>query len=149
MAEMTCFIMDNLLGKDFFDILRIYDLKGSTMGRIVKLSEEEQKTNSGLRVLKDLNFIKNEEKLKITEKRKNALLEVIERDAKFLARNNLMDYSLLFIKAKNPKKAKQRVAIMPALVFVRSKDGSNQLQLRALQEAPFKNLMRQISRMQD
>ncbi len=34
--------MDNLLGQDFINIERIYDLKGSTKGRIVKLSEEEE-----------------------------------------------------------------------------------------------------------
>ncbi len=39
MAEITCFIMDNLLGKDFFNIERIYDLKGSTHNRIVNLSD--------------------------------------------------------------------------------------------------------------
>jgi hypothetical protein len=41
MQDLTCFIMDNLLGKDFINIERIYDLKGSTKGRIVKLKEEE------------------------------------------------------------------------------------------------------------
>ena len=33
MEEITCFIMDNLLGSDFMNISRIYDLKGSTFGR--------------------------------------------------------------------------------------------------------------------
>ena len=42
MAEITCVVMDNLLGKDFYNIQRIYDLKGSTRNRIVKLSEKEQ-----------------------------------------------------------------------------------------------------------
>ena len=41
MEEITCFIMDNLLGKDFMNIDRIYDLKGSTKGRMAKLSPEE------------------------------------------------------------------------------------------------------------
>ena len=40
MHEITCFIMDNLLGSDFMNIQRIYDLKGSTVGRLVKLTEE-------------------------------------------------------------------------------------------------------------
>jgi hypothetical protein len=35
MADINCFIMDNLLGKDFNNIVRIYDLKGSTKGRKV------------------------------------------------------------------------------------------------------------------
>ena len=41
MQEITCFIMDNLLGEDFMKIERIYDLKGSTVGRIVKLKEHQ------------------------------------------------------------------------------------------------------------
>jgi hypothetical protein len=40
MADITCFIMDNLLGADFFNIERIYDLKGSTLGRKVDLTED-------------------------------------------------------------------------------------------------------------
>ena len=63
MQEITCFIMDNLLGQDFINIERIYDLKGSTKGRIVKLSDTEEKEQSGLKVLKDLNFLKIGEKL--------------------------------------------------------------------------------------
>ena len=39
MQEITCFITDNLLGSDFMNIERIYDLKGSTVGRIVKLTD--------------------------------------------------------------------------------------------------------------
>jgi hypothetical protein len=38
--EVTCFIMDNLFGKDYMNIERIYDLKGSTLGRRAKLSKE-------------------------------------------------------------------------------------------------------------
>ena len=57
MTEITCFIMDNLLGKDFININRIYDLKGSTKGRLVNLTQEEIDKSTGLNVLKDLNFI--------------------------------------------------------------------------------------------
>lgn len=42
MQELTCFIMDNLLGQDFINIERIYDLKGSKKGRMVQLSEDEE-----------------------------------------------------------------------------------------------------------
>lgn len=38
MEDINCFIMDNLLGRDFNNIIRIYDLKGSTKGRKVELS---------------------------------------------------------------------------------------------------------------
>ena len=36
--EVTCVIMDNLFGKDYMNIERIYDLKGSTLGRRAKLT---------------------------------------------------------------------------------------------------------------
>jgi hypothetical protein len=42
MEEVTCFIMDNLLGKDFMSIERIYDIKGSTKGRFAKLIAAEE-----------------------------------------------------------------------------------------------------------
>ena len=51
-------------------------------------------------------------------------MQIIEKDAKFLGQNNLMDYSLLFIKAKNPKTSEPTIRRMPALVYVKSKDGT-------------------------
>jgi hypothetical protein len=42
MDGITCFIMDNLFGKDCLNIERIYDLKGSTQGRRSKLTKEEE-----------------------------------------------------------------------------------------------------------
>jgi Phosphatidylinositol-4-phosphate 5-Kinase len=67
MEEVTCFIMDNLLGRDFMSIDRIYDLKGSTKGRTAKLLdlEEEGKVSTGMKVLKDLNFINFNERLDV------------------------------------------------------------------------------------
>jgi hypothetical protein len=59
--------MDNLLGKDFGNIIRIYDLKGSTKGRFVQLSEEENSESTGLQVLKDLNFINFKEELQVLD----------------------------------------------------------------------------------
>jgi hypothetical protein len=69
MEEVTCFIMDNLLGRDFMSIDRIYDLKGSTKGRTAKLTdlEEEGKVSTGMKVLKDLNFINFNERLDVLE----------------------------------------------------------------------------------
>jgi hypothetical protein len=57
--------MDNLFGKDYMNIERIYDLKGSTLGRRTKLSQDEQSgaIKTGLKVLKDLNYIDFHEKL--------------------------------------------------------------------------------------
>lgn len=66
MGDIDCFIMDNLLGKDFSNILRIYDLKGSRTGRKVQLSKKQLSMNtSGMQVLKDLNFIEFSEDVNI------------------------------------------------------------------------------------
>ena len=66
MEDINCFIMDNLLGRDFNNILRIYDLKGSSKGRKVPLSKKQLTENSsGMQVLKDLNFIEFSEAIDI------------------------------------------------------------------------------------
>jgi hypothetical protein len=39
--EISIIIMENMLGKDFGNIERIYDLKGSTKGRRAKLTPAE------------------------------------------------------------------------------------------------------------
>ena len=95
--------MDNLLGNDFLNIQRIYDLKGSTVGRIVKLTQEQKEKSSGLKVLKDLNFCELKETMEIPRDTKESMLEVVKKDSQFLASQGLMDYSLLFIKAASRK----------------------------------------------
>lgn len=107
--------MDNLLGSDFMNIERIYDLKGSTVGRIVKL-KQDQKEKSGLKVLKDLNFCDLKDHMNIEDEQKERVLEVIDKDSQFLASQGLMDYSLLFIKAA--KKTTGELSVMPAMVCV-------------------------------
>jgi hypothetical protein len=42
-------------------------------------------------------------KFDVFEEQKSDVLDAIDNDSRFLAANNLMDYSLLFIKAKLPK----------------------------------------------
>jgi len=123
MEDITCFIMDNLLGSDFMNIQRIYDLKGSTIGRIVPLTLEQKAVSSGLKVLKDLNFCELNESLRVNQTEKKSVLEVIKSDSEFLASQSLMDYSLLFIKAKKGD-ASQGLQVMPAMVRVEQKDGS-------------------------
>jgi hypothetical protein len=84
MQDITCFIMDNLLGEDFMNIERIYDLKGSTVGRIVKLKKDQQE-RSGLKVLKDLNFCELKEKMNVDSEVKRKVIEVMGKDSQFLA----------------------------------------------------------------
>ena len=40
MGDISCYIMNNIVGLDFANIIRIYDLKGSTYGRKCKLSKK-------------------------------------------------------------------------------------------------------------
>ena len=77
MTDITCIIMDNLLGKDIASIERIYDLKGSTKGR-------REQPGPALKVLKDLNFVENGESLDVTSAAKSATLNAMEADARFL-----------------------------------------------------------------
>jgi len=131
MEELTCFIMENMLGKDFMSIERIYDLKGSTKGRLAKLSAAEESEGTGMKVLKDLNLVSLGERLEIGEAARRKLLRAIELDSQFLQRNNLMDYSLLLIKARNDRKLSVvEHEMMPALVLLREQNGEARLELR-------------------
>ena len=64
----------------------------------MKLSPSEKEDGTGMKVLKDLNFKELESLLKIPNKNREDIHQVLEKDSQFLAENNLMDYSLLFIK---------------------------------------------------
>ena len=70
MGEITCYIINNLVGLDFADVTRIYDLKGSKLGRKVNLADIEIQERSGLKVLKDMNFIDLNEKMDINLNKK-------------------------------------------------------------------------------
>mmetsp|Transcript_4254 Transcript_4254/g.8143 ORF Transcript_4254/g.8143 Transcript_4254/m.8143 type:complete len:522 (+) Transcript_4254:151-1716(+) len=68
------------------EIHKIWDLKGSTLGRRAKRGD-------GVR--KDLDFVDEGRKLKVKPLVKAAIMEQLEKDAKFLAKMHIMDYSLL------------------------------------------------------
>ncbi|KAJ3247460.1 Phosphatidylinositol-4-phosphate 5-kinase [Chytriomyces hyalinus] len=74
------------------DIHETYDLKGSTVGRLTP--EEKVKKSAGT-VLKDLNWVNRERKLFLGPIKREALVSQMEKDVAFLARMNIMDYSLL------------------------------------------------------
>jgi 1-phosphatidylinositol-4-phosphate 5-kinase len=74
------------------DIHRIYDLKGSTSGRF--LSQKKQNASS-MPVLKDKNWLKNGEKLKLGPEKVGLIVDQMEKDVKFLQENSIMDYSFL------------------------------------------------------
>lgn len=57
-------------------------------------NEKEQSANK-LVVLKDVNWIKRKRKIYLGEEKKKILIDQLEKDVKFLAENNVMDYSFL------------------------------------------------------
>ncbi|ORX47297.1 hypothetical protein BCR36DRAFT_584805 [Piromyces finnis] len=84
-------VMANVFPPDK-DIHVKYDLKGSKVGRFIPTEEE---VNNKLAVLKDLNWLKNEKKLYLGNKKAATFINQLEKDVKFLSDNNVMDYSLL------------------------------------------------------
>lgn len=84
-----------------------FDLKGSSVKRLVKFpSEEDQQfwrhTHHCKRVLKDTNFqvIANDleyDLIQMHEQQIDELHTILKRDAAFLASKNIMDYSLLLV----------------------------------------------------
>jgi hypothetical protein len=69
-------------------------------------------------VLKDLNFIEHNEQLDIDPAKKDHVMNILERDSKFLADNNLMDYSLMYIKVTQKQDHEHPLRRMPAMIYV-------------------------------
>ncbi|TPX32469.1 hypothetical protein SmJEL517_g04485 [Synchytrium microbalum] len=74
------------------DIHEVYDLKGSTVGRIVP--DDVVKRNPSA-VMKDLNFLQRGQKIKLGPAKSLMLIEQITKDVQFLVAMKIMDYSLL------------------------------------------------------
>ncbi|KAI5953260.1 MSS4 [Candida jiufengensis] len=73
-----------------------YDLKGSTCGRITKVSPEDlEKHDLSKYTLKDLNWLENKEKIKFGPDKRKLFLDQLKKDVEFLKKVNVMDYSLL------------------------------------------------------
>lgn len=91
------------------DIHEIYDLKGSTFGRIVEKESQIDKTVT----LKDLNWIQRKRHLILGPRKATSFMNQLKNDCKFLAKMNIMDYSLLIgihdIKKGNFDKVRQNI----------------------------------------
>jgi len=72
------------------EIHRRYDLKGSWVGRVTPLEKRDPHV-----ALKDVDYQQANEKIRISQDRREHLLAQIRRDSEFLASNNIIDYSLL------------------------------------------------------
>ncbi|KAI8139047.1 hypothetical protein BJV82DRAFT_522323 [Fennellomyces sp. T-0311] len=74
------------------DVHTTYDLKGSTFGRLTPEKDVAKNPNA---VLKDQNWIAQSERLELGPEKRSLFITQLERDVEFLARFNIMDYSLL------------------------------------------------------
>lgn len=72
-----------------------YDLKGSTWGRMTKINPQLANDENYKPVLKDLNFLDEDQRIKFGPLKKKKFLEQLRKDALLLAKLNTMDYSLL------------------------------------------------------
>ena len=76
-----------------FSLRAVYDIKGSKLNRNVKT--EEKKEVSENVVLKDINFLSQEQTMKMPASVAQRMKEIIENDVKLFPKFNIMDYSLL------------------------------------------------------
>ncbi|KAJ3088454.1 Phosphatidylinositol-4-phosphate 5-kinase, partial [Quaeritorhiza haematococci] len=74
------------------DIHEVYDLKGSTFGR---LFPEEEAHGNPRAVLKDMNWLSREKTLQLGPAKQKLFVDQLEKDVAFLSRMKIMDYSLL------------------------------------------------------
>ncbi|GCE98923.1 phosphatidylinositol-4-phosphate 5-kinase [Zygosaccharomyces mellis] len=72
-----------------------YDLKGSTWGRMTKINPQLANDENYKPVLKDLNFLEEDQRIKLGPLKKKKFLEQLRKDALLLSKLNTMDYSLL------------------------------------------------------
>jgi hypothetical protein len=52
-SKVAFFLTEDMMGVDESRVKRCFDLKGSRLGRVTKLDEEELAAGSGLKILKD------------------------------------------------------------------------------------------------
>mmetsp|Transcript_31566 Transcript_31566/g.51100 ORF Transcript_31566/g.51100 Transcript_31566/m.51100 type:complete len:404 (+) Transcript_31566:31-1242(+) len=101
--DISFFISNNVFysSEPRIEIERRYDLKGSTQGR----RTEHAKAIDG-HILKDVNFIEDGVRLRISKHRScrgKLLHDQIEKDSKWLEQHLIMDYSMLIGIAHNTK----------------------------------------------
>jgi len=90
-VEHYMIVMKNIFSADGLTIHRRYDLKGSLVDR--EASEKVKAQNNP--TLKDVDFLKDEIKIKIGSDKKEEMMAILERDVNFLSTLKIMDYSML------------------------------------------------------
>lgn len=84
---------------------RIYDLKGSTFKRNALSGARVESEPPPFQILKDLDLLKMEEWLCLSEPALTSFLDIVKKDSQLLASCNLMDYSLLLVRFKLPNRS--------------------------------------------
>lgn len=107
--KMKFILTDNMVGLDKDRIQRCFDLKGSLHGRLEKVTDQEFEQGTGLRPLKDINFMQmknsepNAKSIYIEETKRNMLLEQMHKDSMFLCKHALIDYSVFLLQVDREK----------------------------------------------
>lgn len=73
----------------------VYDLKGSKLDREIMDKQKGQEFGQNIVVMKDIDFLKRQEKIAMPNTVAQRLLEILENDTRLFQKFNLMDYSLL------------------------------------------------------
>jgi len=103
-------------------IKRCYDLKGSLHGRLTKIDDFQRFTGeSGLKVLKDQNFIEDqkdpEKKVALEEDDKEAIMATLKKDSQFLRDHGLIDYSVFLLVIDRSKRIGKKEKTFNSLVY--------------------------------
>lgn len=85
------FVVMNNVFPALYQIHRRYDLKGSTLGR----SCEYDSPGKPVVVYKDLDWLRNHEKVFLGPEKRRQFIRQLEADVRMLEQTNVMDYSLL------------------------------------------------------
>ena len=96
-SDQYFLLMKNNFGVFQKNIISKYDLKGSSFTREVQLGEGEKEKDI---VFKDINFNNKEGALILNHENCNKLINIVTKDAEFLNKLEIMDYSLLVVKLK-------------------------------------------------
>lgn len=89
-----CFLIN--LGLDLMYVERRFDLKGSSLNRLVAASNQRKSLKE--LVLKDLDFKDYEQTIKAGSTKLSEISQTLEFDSNFLCGCGFMDYSLLVVK---------------------------------------------------
>lgn len=113
-------LTDNMVGLDYDRVLRAFDLKGSIHGRLERVTEKQLMEGTGLKALKDQNFLalnQIEKVIQIDDDKRQQILDQMDRDSQFLKSHALIDYSVFLIQVDRNKIIQNIKDRMPELTF--------------------------------